>query len=177
MVNVVQERPLTLRQELSQDFSWLASPPLYGLQYRSLWSLRFLKALVSIFFKSKYFQFQPIFKNMNKISAHQFFFWLRWDDIYQTFWDLVTFTYLIPTYLPSVKIIWPDIYTVSLFAQPASFHTELKDIQSRTKTTQSQYYAFKWHTTMTLPPYFDINTKDTLKRPPDIKDFSICHVS
>ena len=38
-------------------------------------------------------------------------------------------------------------------------------------------YAFKWHTTMTLPPYFDINTKDTLKRPPDIKDFSICHVS
>ena len=64
---------------------------------------------------------------MNKISAHQFFLF----NVYFTFWDLVTFTYLIPTYLPSVKIIWPDIYTVSLFAQPASFHTELKDIQSK----------------------------------------------
>ena len=122
------------------------------------------------------FDFNPFSKTWTKLVPISFIC-LKWDDIEYTFWDLVTFTYLIPTYLPSVKIIWPDIYTVSLFAQPASFHTELKDIQSRTKTTQSQYYAFKWHTTMTLPPYFDINTKDTLKRPPDIKDFSICHVS
>ena len=122
----------------------------------------------------KYFQFQPIFKNMNKISAHQFFvFKMGRYWIY-----LLRFSHL---YLPNsyISTLCQDYLTRHIYSQlicTASFHTELKDIQSRTKTTQSQYYAFKWHTTMTLPPYFDINTKDTLKRPPDIKDPSICHV-
>ena len=89
----------------------------------------------SIIKRSSTFNFNPFSKTWTKLVPIRFF----WFNVYFTFWDLVTFTYLIPTYLPSVKIIWPDIYTVSLFAQPASFHTELKDIQSRTKTTQSQY--------------------------------------